>query len=43
MKYYSLEKAKARWKEKHTWEPLIVAISLVMVVAILQGSLGINY
>ena len=34
MKYYSLEKAKARWKANYTWQPLLIAISIIFIVAI---------
>ena len=34
MKYYSLEKAKARWKANHNWQPLLIAIAIVFVIAI---------
>ena len=34
MKYYSLEKAKARWKANHNWQPLLIAIAIIFVIAI---------
>ena len=34
MKYYSLEKAKARWEANYTWQPLLIAISIIFIVAI---------
>ena len=34
MKDYSLEKAKARWKANHNWQPLLIAIAIVFVIAI---------
>ena len=34
MKYYSLEKAKARWKANHNWQPLLIAIVIICVIAI---------
>ena len=34
MKYYSLEKAKARWEANHTWQPLLIAISIILIIAI---------
>ena len=34
MKYYSLENAKARWEANHTWQPLLIAISIILIIAI---------
>ncbi|MDC0161268.1 ABC transporter permease [Marine Group III euryarchaeote] len=34
MKYYSLERAKSRWEENYTWQPLIISIALIICLAI---------
>ena len=38
MKYYSLEKAKSRWKANYTWQPLLAAFAIILFVAVLHKS-----